>query len=323
MTSQPKTLAIQILLALTALTLSAVPSAGAAENDIVAGQIPSVALGAVSGPPVNIEPPVLARGLPFVAGSTVEVHTGKWEGDPLTLVIQWLRCSTKEDGGETSCIPITKAVPPPDSLLYFVTPSELSAQIAVEVTATNAFDSTSVRTPLSSPVVAPTAELATHPPRRTSNKHASFVFSSNARNYKLEDEEVGIRFKCKLDQKPFARCRSPFEANLKPGRHVFEVKAVGPGRARDEGGDRFSWRILRGRDEEGKRHRGTGKGARNCCAGLSPTAAIAESRFRAIHIPPFKYSAISDIRPSGLRVRKSAPLSSMPVPRSTFSAAMA
>jgi hypothetical protein len=248
MTSKPKTLAIQILLAFTALALSAVPSAGAAENDVVDGRIPSATLAAVSGPPVNIEPPVLVRGLPFVAGSTVEVHTGKWEGDPLTLVVQWLRCSNREDGVGTSCTPITKAAAPPDSLRYFVRASDLSASIAVEVTATNAFGSTSVRTPLSAPVVAPTAELATHPPRRTSNKHASFVFFSNARNYKIEDEEVGIRFKCKLDQEPFARCHSPFEANLKPGRHVFEVMAVGPGRARDESGDKFRWRILRGRE---------------------------------------------------------------------------
>jgi hypothetical protein len=55
--------------------------------------------------------------------------------------------------------------------------------------------------------------------KRTANTHARFDFLADVRDYKVEyDGEVGITFKCKLDQKPLVRCRSPFEADLKPGR---------------------------------------------------------------------------------------------------------
>jgi hypothetical protein len=115
----------------------------------------------------------------------------------------------------------------------------------VEVTATNPFGSATVRSPLSAYVVAPTAELTTHPPKRTANTHATFDFESDARAYKAE--EIGVSFKCKLDRKPFVRCGSPFEANLKPGRHEFKVRAVGPEWVRDRVGDEFRWRVLRRR----------------------------------------------------------------------------
>lgn len=38
---------------------------------------------------------------------------------------------------------------------------------------------------------------------------------------------AGLEFECKLDRKPYRRCRSPkVYKNLKPGKHKFLVRAV-------------------------------------------------------------------------------------------------
>jgi len=42
------------------------------------------------------------------------------------------------------------------------------------------------------------------------------------------------RFECKLDAKPFRRCRSPLRARLAVGRHVFRVVAIDAAGNRDK-----------------------------------------------------------------------------------------
>lgn len=55
---------------------------------------------------------------------------------------------------------------------------------------------------------------------RREQRSATFRFGST---------EAGSRFRCKLDQRPFAGCRSPRTyRNLTPGSHVFKVTAVNP-----------------------------------------------------------------------------------------------
>ncbi len=45
--------------------------------------------------------------------------------------------------------------------------------------------------------------------------------------FKFESSEKGSTFRCKLDRKPFRVCRSPQKyKKLKPGKHVFKVRAV-------------------------------------------------------------------------------------------------
>lgn len=59
--------------------------------------------------------------------------------------------------------------------------------------------------------------LRRKPPRRSHDRTPTFRFSAN---------EPGARFECKLDRKPYRRCRSPFTANpLSAGRHRFQVRA--------------------------------------------------------------------------------------------------
>lgn len=64
---------------------------------------------------------------------------------------------------------------------------------------------------------APRTRLTRRPPRRTADRTPTFRFAATP---------AGATFFCKLDGRPFKRCRSPFTApRLSLGRHVFRVKA--------------------------------------------------------------------------------------------------
>lgn len=76
--------------------------------------------------------------------------------------------------------------------------------------------------PGSSAPGAPQTLLRKKPPHRTDDRTPTFRFAT---------DEQGVTFQCKLDGKPYKRCRSPFTTKtLSLGRHVFRV------RARDDSG---------------------------------------------------------------------------------------
>lgn len=78
-----------------------------------------------------------------------------------------------------------------------------------------------------SPALAPPPQtkIVTGPKKKSHSDTARFKFSS---------DEPGSSFECKLDGKPFARCRSPKTyRNLRPGEHVFKVRAIGPAGSAD------------------------------------------------------------------------------------------
>lgn len=81
----------------------------------------------------------------------------------------------------------------------------------------------------------PNTKLRKHPPKRTTKRLAKFTFTFS---------QAGSRFEYKLDRKPYRSCHSPFKRKLKPGRHVFRVRAVKAGR-RDPTPARFAWKIVR------------------------------------------------------------------------------
>ena len=71
----------------------------------------------------------------------------------------------------------------------------------------------------------PQTRIRRRPGRVTSDRTPTFRFSSSRRR---------SSFLCKLDRKPFRRCRSPLTTRrLRPGRHVFRVKARAPDGAVD------------------------------------------------------------------------------------------
>ena len=79
-------------------------------------------------------------------------------------------------------------------------------------------------TPSPPPAPIPNTKLGVHPGPRVTTKLAKlkvkFGFSSDI---------AGATFQCKIDKSSFKACRSPKAFKVKPGRHKFSVRAVGPG----------------------------------------------------------------------------------------------
>ena len=83
----------------------------------------------------------------------------------------------------------------------------------------------------------PQATITGHPPDRSRRRTVRFRFRSS---------EGGSTFRCKLDGRPFRRCRSPrIYRNLTPGRHTFRVRAIDQAGNTDPTPARFTFRILR------------------------------------------------------------------------------
>ncbi len=85
-----------------------------------------------------------------------------------------------------------------------------------------------------SPVKPPQTKLAKHPRKKTSLRRARFTFSS---------DQPGSTFQCKLDKGPFKSCHSPFKRKVRPGRHIFQVRAVSSAGEADLTPAKFSWRV--------------------------------------------------------------------------------
>lgn len=82
----------------------------------------------------------------------------------------------------------------------------------------------------------PETKLGRHPAAKTARKTATFTFFADT---------AGATFRCKLDGKKAAPCRSPKSyRGLKPGRHTFKVWATS-GVLTDPTPAKFSWKILR------------------------------------------------------------------------------
>jgi CSLREA domain-containing protein len=82
-------------------------------------------------------------------------------------------------------------------------------------------------TPLqpASPVPVPDTKITKAPKAKSSQTTAKFKFKSTV---------AGSSFECKLDKGKFKKCRSPKSyKKLKPGKHVFKVRAVGPTGVKD------------------------------------------------------------------------------------------
>ncbi len=95
----------------------------------------------------------------------------------------------------------------------------------------------------------PRTRFRHHPPRRTRDRTPTFRFASDVRR---------ARFLCKVDRRRFRRCRSPFRTRrLRPGRHVFRVKARAPDGATDRSPATWRFRVLprhlRGRNAHARR----------------------------------------------------------------------
>jgi hypothetical protein len=81
---------------------------------------------------------------------------------------------------------------------------------------------------------APNTRIVSGPPRSTYKRLAKFRFASS---------EAQSHFQCRLDKKKWRACANPFKRGVKPGKHVFEVRAIDRFGNVDRTPARFGWRV--------------------------------------------------------------------------------
>jgi fibronectin-binding autotransporter adhesin len=89
------------------------------------------------------------------------------------------------------------------------------------------------------PVPAPNTKIGAHPGAK--------VFTSKAKlkvKIAFSADLAGATFECKLDKGAFARCSSPKSYKVKPGKHTFSVRAIGPG-GTDATPAKISFKVVR------------------------------------------------------------------------------
>lgn len=82
----------------------------------------------------------------------------------------------------------------------------------------------------------PNTRILSGPPRSTFKTRAKFRFASS---------EPQSHFQCKLDKKKWKACSNPFKAKVKPGKHLFKVRAIDRFGNADPTPARFGWRVKR------------------------------------------------------------------------------
>ncbi|HYQ79714.1 MAG TPA: choice-of-anchor Q domain-containing protein [Solirubrobacterales bacterium] len=81
---------------------------------------------------------------------------------------------------------------------------------------------------------APNTRIVSGPPRNTYKTKAKFRFASS---------EPQSSFQCRLDKKKWRACANPFKRSVKPGKHVFKVRAIDRFGNVDPTPARFGWRV--------------------------------------------------------------------------------
>jgi hypothetical protein len=81
---------------------------------------------------------------------------------------------------------------------------------------------------------APNTRIVSGPPRNTYKREAKFRFASS---------EAQSHFQCRLDKKKWNACANPFKRSVKPGKHVFKVRAIDRFGNVDPTPARFGWRV--------------------------------------------------------------------------------
>ena len=76
-------------------------------------------------------------------------------------------------------------------------------------------------------------------PIRTPGRRVEFAFGSS---------DVGSRFECKLDRRPYRACASPYRRKVGLGEHEFRVRAVDPQGLADRTPAVVRWRVVTWRD---------------------------------------------------------------------------
>jgi Periplasmic copper-binding protein (NosD) len=136
-------------------------------------------------------------------------------------------------------------------------PASIPGGTRVAATQTSAAGATSelaVATTAPAPVTPPPlcpaagcgpAERGDPPPETSILKGPKGKVAARRAKFRFASSDPGSRFECKLDRKPFRKCKSPRKyKNLKPGRHVFRVRAIDAADSVDPTPAKRRWRVV-------------------------------------------------------------------------------
>jgi hypothetical protein len=212
----------------------------------------------VRNAPTNVAPPTLSGAAKV--SSTLASQPGDWQGLPSEFSRQWLRCpATVTSATEADkCAPIAAAT----GTQYVPVKADVGQRAMVRETATlfAAGHASSSATSAPSDVVAdlpaapgpapvgpgaggPPPVAQSNPPQTQLKKRPRKKTALRATRFTFGSDQAGARFECKLDKRPFRSCGSTFKKKLKPGAHVFRVRAVNSAGQVDATPAVFRWKI--------------------------------------------------------------------------------
>ena len=97
--------------------------------------------------------------------------------------------------------------------------------------------------PLPLPILVGTEPSDRTPPRTRIVSGPSRVGFERLAKFRFASSESQSSFRCKLDGKRWKRCRSPYVVQVKPGKHLFKVRAIDRFGNADPTPARFGWRV--------------------------------------------------------------------------------
>lgn len=93
------------------------------------------------------------------------------------------------------------------------------------------------------PILVAAAAGDTAPPRTRIVSGPARVGYKRLAKFRFASNEAQSTFKCKLDKKPWKKCRSPYKVKVAPGKHLLKVRAIDRFGNADPTPARFSWRV--------------------------------------------------------------------------------
>jgi hypothetical protein len=93
------------------------------------------------------------------------------------------------------------------------------------------------------PVIVTEAPTDRRPPQTRIVRAPSRVTFKRTAEFRFASSEAQSSFQCRLDKKRWHRCSNPFRPSVKPGRHLFRVRAIDRFGNVDPTPARFGWRV--------------------------------------------------------------------------------
>lgn len=97
--------------------------------------------------------------------------------------------------------------------------------------------------PQGPPILIRTEPGDSRPPKTRIVSGPARVGYEHLAKFRFASSETQSTFRCKLDKKRWRKCRSPYMLTVKPGKHLFKVRAIDRFGNADRTPARFSWRV--------------------------------------------------------------------------------